>query len=182
MTVAQFDALFTAVMPRLRHRLVALMGNPHDADDLVQETYLRLSARARASTLAPQEHPYAYASATALNLLRDFWQRPARREHATDRLPEQGWDGGFAAREAEITAAALLRSLSPKEAAAVILVDLEGLSHDVAGERLGSHRGTVQRNRMRALAKMRAAFDAYETAGSAVTMSRGCGSHADRLR
>ncbi|WP_234311947.1 RNA polymerase sigma factor [Streptomyces griseus] len=164
MTAAEFDEAFTAVMPRLRRRLLALTGNPHDADDLVQETYLRLSRRARARTLARQQQPYAYTCAAALNLLRDLWRHPSRQERCTDRLPEQGWDGGFAIREAEAVATALLRGLSVKEAAAVILVDLEGLTHDMAGERLGAHRGTVQRNRMRGLAKMRAALGAYEPA------------------
>ncbi len=160
MTAAEFDEAFTAVMPRLRRRLLALTGNPHDADDLLQETYLRLSRRARAHTLTRQQQPYAYTCAAALNLLRDLWRHPSRQERCTDRLPERGWDGGFAGREAEAVTAALLRGLSPKEAAAVILVDIEGLTHDMAGERLGTHRGTVQRNRMRGLAKIRAALAA----------------------
>jgi len=159
MTAAEFDEAFTAVMPRLRRRLLALTGNPHDADDLLQETYLRLSRRARAHTLTRQQQPYAYTCAAALNLLRDLWRHPSRQERCTDRLPERGWDGGFASREAEAVTASLLRGLSPKEAAAVILVDIEGLTHDMAGEQLGAHRGTVQRNRMRGLAKIRAALD-----------------------
>lgn len=159
MSAGDFDAFFTADMPRLRRRLLALTGNPHDADDLLQETYLRLSRRARAQNLTRQQHPYAYACTVALNLLRDSWQHPSRREQTTDRLPEAGWDGGLASYEASSTTLALLSMLSEKEAAAVILVDLEGLSHDTAGERLGAHRGTVQRNRMRGLAKMRAALD-----------------------
>ncbi|MFF5754040.1 RNA polymerase sigma factor [Streptomyces longwoodensis] len=168
-TTDEFDAAFTALMPRLRHRLIALTGNPHDADDLLQETYLRLSRRARARTLARQQQPYAYACATALNLLRDHWRRPARRERCTDRLPEPSWDGGFARKEAEAVATALLRALSPKEAAAVILVDLEGLTHDLAAARLGAHRGTVQRNRMRGLAKIRAAVGAHGDRPAAVS-------------
>ncbi|MGM0355228.1 RNA polymerase sigma factor [Streptomyces sp. ECR3] len=156
MSATEFDASFTAYLPRLRRRLLALTGDPHEADDLLQETYLRLARRARERGLTRQRHPYAYTCAVALNLLRDSWARPSRRERATDRLPEAGWDGGLGSYEASATALALLRTLSEKEAAAVILVDLEGLSHDTAGERLGAHRGTVQRNRMRGLAKMRA--------------------------
>lgn len=158
MSPDEFDAVFTETMPRLRRRLLTLTGNPYDADDLLQETYLRLARRARGHTLARQQHPYAYACAAALNLLRDSWLRPSRREMCTDRLPEPRWDGGVERCEARSVAIALLSLLSPKEAAAVILVDLEGLSHDAAGERLGAHRGTVQRNRMRGLAKMRAAL------------------------
>jgi RNA polymerase sigma-70 factor (ECF subfamily) len=172
MTAAEFDEAFTAAMPRLRNRLLALTGNPYDADDLLQETYLRLSRRARARVLARQEHPYAYTCAAALNLLRDSWTRPSRREHCTDRMPEPSWDGGFAAREASVVTLALLRGLSPKEAAAVILVDIEGLTHDMAGERLGAHRGTVQRNRMRGLAKIRAALDAYERPSGPVSTTK----------
>ncbi|MFJ9153920.1 RNA polymerase sigma factor [Streptomyces sp. NPDC102270] len=158
MSPGDFDASFTADMPRLRRRLLALTGNPHDADDLLQETYLRLSRRARSQNLTQQQHPYAYTCAVALNLLRDSWQHPSRRERTTDQLPEAGWDGGLDSYEASATALALLGTLSEKEAAAVILVDLEGLTHDSAGERLGAHRGTVQRNRLRGLAKMRAAL------------------------
>ncbi|MET8029160.1 RNA polymerase sigma factor [Streptomyces avermitilis] len=165
MSPREFDASFTAAMPRLRRRLLAMTGNAHDADDLLQETYLRLSCRARAQTLTRQQHPYAYTCAVAFNLLRDSWLHPSRRERTTDRLPEAGWDGGLGSYEASATALALLSVLSPKEAAAVILIDLEGLSHDTAGQRLGAHRGTVQRNRMRALAKMRAALDARGTGG-----------------
>ncbi|WP_128379295.1 RNA polymerase sigma factor [Streptomyces cavernae] len=161
MTPEEFDTVFTAAMPRLRRRLLAMTGDPHDADDLLQETYVRLAHRAHTRRLARQRHTYAYTCVAALNLLRDSWQHSSRREQCSDRLPEQGWDGGLALREAESTVLDLLRSLSPKEAAAVILVDLEGLSHDTAGERLGAHRGTVQRNRMRGLAKIRTALGAY---------------------
>nr|WP_149180023.1 RNA polymerase sigma factor [Streptomyces sp. TRM49041] len=178
MTPAEFDAQFTAVMPRLRRRLLAMTGNPHDADDLLQETYLRLSRRARASSLSRQRHPYAYTCAAARNLLRDSWQHPSRRERCTDRLPEESWDGGLASREAEVATVALLSVLSPKEAAAVILVDIEGLTHDLAAERLGAHRGTVQRNRMRGLAKIRAALGSYETASRAVPRAKAAGGAA----
>ncbi|GAA4933067.1 RNA polymerase sigma factor [Streptomyces coeruleoprunus] len=175
MTPAEFDAAFTAAMPRLRRRLLALTGNPHDADDLLQETYLRLSRRARSHTLAHQRHPYAYTCAAAMNLLRDSWLHPSRRERCTDRLPEESWDGGLASREAEAAAIDLLRGLSPKEAAAVILVDLEGLTHDGAAERLGAHRGTVQRNRMRGHAKIRAALGSYGTAPGPVPSTKSDG-------
>lgn len=58
-TAAEFDEAFTAVMPKLRRRLLTMVGNPHDADDLLQETYPRLSAgpgpvlRPVRNTLAP---------------------------------------------------------------------------------------------------------------------------------
>ncbi|MFJ4617017.1 RNA polymerase sigma factor [Streptomyces sp. NPDC088812] len=161
MTPEEFDRAFTAAMPRLRRRLLALTGDPHDADDLLQDTYLRLARRAHARRLARQRHAYAYTCVAALNLLRDSWQQASRREVCCERLPDRGWDGGLALREAESAVVDLLRGLSAKEAAAVILVDIEGLSHDTAGIRLGTHRGTVQRNRQRALAKIRAALQAY---------------------
>lgn len=172
MSPDEFDAQFTAAMPRLRRRLLAMTGNPHDADDLLQETYLRLSHRARTRTLARQRHPYAYTCVAATNLLRDSWLHPSRRERCTDRLPEESWDGGLARREAEAATVYLLSGLSPKEAAAVILVDLEGLTHDLAAERLGAHRGTVQRNRMRGLAKIRAALASYETVPRPVPLTK----------
>ncbi|MEE1927524.1 sigma-70 family RNA polymerase sigma factor [Streptomyces sp. TRM 70351] len=160
MTESEFDEAFAAVMPRLRHRLLTVTGNPYDADDLVQETYLRLSARVRASRLTRPEAPYAYAVTAAVNLLRDSWRSPAHRERCTDQLPDRGWDGGVAACEWQLTLQALLDRLTPKEAAAVILIDVHGMSHDAAAQRLGTHRGSVQRNRQRALAKLRTALGA----------------------
>ncbi|WP_405764359.1 sigma factor-like helix-turn-helix DNA-binding protein [Streptomyces sp. NBC_01538] len=57
----------------------------------------------------------------------------------------------------------------------MILVDLEGLSHDDAGERLGTHRGSVQRNRTRARAKLRAHLTApaANTAGAVGAVAAG---------
>lgn len=52
----------------------------------------------------------------------------------------------------------MLQSLTVKEAVVVLLVDLDGHSLDEAAELLGVHKGTAQRNRMRAVAKLREAL------------------------
>ena len=58
-------------------------------------------------------------------------------------------------REAEWEATRLLGRLSERQAAAVLLVDLDGYTIDQAADILKVHRGTVSRARARALAALR---------------------------
>ncbi len=53
----------------------SLRLQPSDADDIVQDTWLRVIR----SSLADVEHPRAYLSRIALNLLRDRFRRDKRR-------------------------------------------------------------------------------------------------------
>ncbi|MGM1064468.1 RNA polymerase sigma factor [Saccharothrix sp. Mg75] len=153
--VAEFDAVFTGVLSRLYSRVAALVGNAVLADDLVQEVYVRLRATERRERrFVEHPNPYGYALTAAINLARSHWRSQRRL------VPlEDGWspavDGGMSDAEGRHDAARLLGSLSAKEAAVVVLVDLDGHTLDEAAELLGVHRGTAQRNRLRALTKLR---------------------------
>lgn len=63
------------------------------------------------------------------------------------------WQG---AAEGKEVVAGLLRHLTSKEASAMLLVDLADRTLEDSARLLGVHKGTVQRNRVRALAKLRA--------------------------
>lgn len=152
---AEFDEVFTRVLGRLYSRIAALVGSAALADDLVQEVYVRLRAtERRALRFVRHPNPYGYALATALNLARSHW-RSQRRLVPLEEAPSTPDDGGVADAEAQHEAMRLLRSLTVKEAAVVVLVDLDGYPLDEAARLLGVHKGTAQRNRMRALAKLR---------------------------
>ncbi|MEU6153530.1 RNA polymerase sigma factor [Actinosynnema sp. NPDC047251] len=153
--VTGFDAVFTGVSGRLYSRVASLVGSRALADDLVQDVYVRLrSTERRARRFVEHANPYGYALATAVNMARAHW-RSQRRLVPLDAAPHPSHDGGLRRAEAEHEAARLLHELTVKEAAVVVLVDLDGHTLDEAAALLGVHRGTAQRNRMRALAKLR---------------------------
>jgi RNA polymerase sigma factor (sigma-70 family) len=151
---SEFDAVFCDLLPRL-YRRAALLVEAATAEDVVHEAYLKLAVRPGRLTAHP--HPYAYAFATMVSVVRDDWRR-GRRQVPVANVSEDllgGVDGGLGWREAVWEARRLLDGLAPGEAAAVLLVDLDGYSIDQAADMLGVHRGTVARARGRGLDKLR---------------------------
>ncbi|WP_143091540.1 RNA polymerase sigma factor [Lentzea albida] len=141
------------LLPRLQRRVVQLVGDTHLGDDLVQEVYVRLkSSPRRQRGLLDHPNPYAYALTTAVNLARGRW-RAERRCVVRAEVDTGVCDGSPEDRE---FVAGLLRRLTGKEASAVLLVDIAGRTLEEASRLLGVHKGTVQRNRVRALAELRA--------------------------
>jgi RNA polymerase sigma-70 factor (ECF subfamily) len=163
-----FDEVFCPLLPRL-YRRAALLAGSHAAEDAVHEVYLKLVAGPQRFLAHPE--PYAYAFAALVSTVRDAYRRGSRQvltaEIGGGRDPgggaggaagggwDRGWDGGFEARAAELEAVRLLGRLTVQQAAAVILVDLDGYTIDQAAEILRLHRGTVSRARLRALDKLR---------------------------
>ena len=150
----EFDAVFCGLLPRL-YRRAALLTGEDAAADVVHEAYLKLVARPGRLTAHPQ--PYAYAYATMVSVVRDGWRRGRRQMPVAEFGADLhvGVDGGLGWREAVWEARRLLDGLPPGEAAAVLLVDLDGYTIDQAADMLGVHRGTVARARGRALDKLR---------------------------
>ncbi|WP_406282304.1 RNA polymerase sigma factor [Embleya sp. NBC_00896] len=152
-----FDALFCGLLPRLYRRAVLLAGEGC-AEDAVHEAYLKLARRP--DRLLGHPEPYAYAFRALVSVTRDMW-RARSRQVLLPEPPEPGAraassaDDPIARREAEWEAVRMLGSLPAKQAAAVLLVDLDGYTIDQAAEILGVHRGTVSRSRERALARLR---------------------------
>jgi RNA polymerase sigma factor (sigma-70 family) len=147
---ARFDQIFCELLPRLYRRAVLLVG--HDAaEDVVHDAYLKLSARPRGLVGHPE--PYAYAFSALVSVSRDG-RRRGRRQIVTDAVPDGGYDA-FEMASAGWQAHWLLAKLTTRQAAAVVLVDLDGYTLDQAAAILGVHRGTVSRARSRALAALR---------------------------
>lgn len=163
----EFDRVFCALLPRL-YRRARLLTNEGIAEDAVHEAYLKLSGKPQRFLAHPE--PYAYAFCALVSVLRDGWRRNSGRftstlvvEDIEDIAGHSG--GGIRRREAELEAVRLLSKLSRRQAAAVLLVDLDGYTLDQAAEFLGVHRGTVARARARALALLRAELET-ETVGN----------------
>jgi len=153
-SLEEFNVEFLKVLPRLYRRAVFLAGAAR-AEDAVHDAYLKLSARPERLVHHPE--PYAYAFAAVVSAIRDTVRRTGR-QVLVEQVPEGPGDssaGPIELREAEWEAARLLGRLSERQAAAVLLVDLDGYTIDQAAAILKVHRGTVSRARARALAALR---------------------------
>ncbi|MFB6667121.1 RNA polymerase sigma factor [Streptomyces parvus] len=151
---ARFDDLFTQLLPQLYRRSRSLSAAHHRAEDAVHDTYLKLSARPR--SFLDHAHPYAYACSALLSVTRDAWRREQRTvPNGEVEVVPAAREEGPEARLAELMTLRLLRSLTERQARAVILVDIEGHTLDDAARQLGLHRGTVAQLRRRALESLR---------------------------
>jgi RNA polymerase sigma factor (sigma-70 family) len=156
---ARFDRLFVTSMPELARRMLRLGASGWEAEDLVNDLYLRLRCAPGARrAVVTHPNPAGYLRRAAANLWYDRWKQYRQRQRLFDRLVVQAevvWDGGVDRWENHILVENALQHLSSVEATTVILVDLCGVTLDRAAEILGVHRGTVHRNRLRALERMR---------------------------
>lgn len=130
-----------------------LSGRDADVEDLVQETLLAIHNK-RAS-YSPSLPYTAWLHAIARYRLIDFLRRQGRREVVPlDDLPELGIDDDSDAVHAGIDIDRLLDGLPAKQAAAIRLTRIEGLSIREASERTGQSEPSVKVNVHRGLARL----------------------------
>src|SRR5215467_1698290 len=118
----QFDALFVSTLPTLYSRVLAHVQTRDDADETIQEVYLRLRATSARQTFVSHPNPVGYLVVAAVNLLRDQWRWRQRTRAINVRLHagESGCsDGGIEERESGVHLRSLLECLNRKEAAAI---------------------------------------------------------------
>ncbi len=153
---AAFIALYDATADRLRHYLVAMLGASADADDVLQETFLRLARDRR--RLTEIDDPIAFAFAVARNEARR-WLDSRRRRSATtaaarDLFVEADSDDP-SAREAAEDAALALAALSISDREIVELKLFAGLTFREIAAIVGRPLGTVASRHQAALGRMR---------------------------
>jgi len=150
-----------------------LLGDPADAEDAAQETFLRLY---RALHRLRPERPVApYLNHIAVNVCRDFGRRRGRRreqplepvlpgEPSSGDPPDPRADPATDAATAELRrhAAAALESLPFKQRAALVLRELHGLSTRQVAAALGATETTVRSHVSRARLALRERLAALE--------------------
>ena len=142
-----------ALIPIVRRVVAARVQDPPTAEDLVQETLVRVLAA------APRVEPgmlESYAIVTARNVVASLWRerdRHRRNQHrVVDLLPEETHDDGLVAREEQSAVVQALARLSERERDTLLAHEVAGQeTRSLAGE-LGSTAGAVaaQLNRTRA--------------------------------
>jgi RNA polymerase sigma-70 factor (ECF subfamily) len=144
---------------RLAYRL---SGNPHDAEDLTQETFIRVF-RSLASYKPGTFEGWLHRITT--NLFLDMVRHRSRLRVGalpddSERIPGRGPEPEqvYADTHLDPELQTALDELAPEFRAAVVLCDVEGLSYEEIGATLGVKLGTVRSRIHRGRAALRAAL------------------------
>lgn len=154
---------------RLAYRL---SGDAHDAEDLTQETFIRVF-RSLSSYKPGTFEGWLHRITT--NLFLDMVRRRGRLRmeglpEDTDRLPGGGPEPERVFSETHLDPAlqGALDALPPEFRAAVVLCDVEGLSYEEIATTLGVKLGTVRSRIHRGRQALRAALETPRDAGTLV--------------
>jgi RNA polymerase sigma-70 factor (ECF subfamily) len=152
----EFEAFFLEHHEPLFRALWLVTRNRHEAEEIMQDAFLRLLERWE--TVQAAENPQGYLYRTAMNVFRSRLRRAAvALRKAVYQLPQDDQLAEIEAREAVVRA---LAPLPARQRAAVVLMDLLDLSSEQAGEALGIRPVTVRVLAARGRASLREALDA----------------------
>lgn len=150
-----FETFFLEHHESLFRALWLVTHNRHEAEEIMQDAFLRLLERW--PTVQAAGNPEGYLYRTAMNLFRSRLRRAAvALRKAVHSLPQ---DDQLAEVEARETVVRALAPLPARQRAAVVLVDVLGLSSEQAGEALGIKPVTVRVLAARARARLKEALD-----------------------
>jgi len=162
-----FEEMVTPHLDPLYRTALRLTGRPQDAEDLVQETYLR--AWRSLHTYRPGTNPKAWLFRILHNAHIDRYRASTRTVQTVDEM--EGQDPAFVVQEtpesvvlsgvmdAEVRQA--LMALPEVFRSCLILADLEGFSYQEIADILGIPRGTVMSRLFRGRRAMRRALMNY---------------------
>jgi RNA polymerase sigma-70 factor (ECF subfamily) len=137
---ARFDTFFQEEHERLFKALFFVTGQRQDAEELMQDAFLRLWERwDRIDTI---DDPTAYLFRVALNGFRMRRRRAATAIRRT--LPVREEPDVFVEAEMRADVRQLLLGLTPRQRAALLLVDLLGYPSEQAARILGVRASTVR--------------------------------------
>jgi RNA polymerase sigma-70 factor (ECF subfamily) len=138
---AEFDDFYTASFERITGQVYAMIGNRDEAQECVQEAFVRAWAHRR--KLDRAEHPEAWVRTTAYRLAVSRWRRTVRGRRPADRAVGPATQSA-APSEAHVALVAALKQLPEAQRQALVLHHIADLPvHDVARE-VGAPEGTVK--------------------------------------
>ena len=135
-----FEAFFEREARTLFRRLCAVTGDASEAEEIMQDAFLALWERWE--RVGAMDDPTGYLYRTSMNVFRKRGRRAAlaiRRRLAL--VPDPA---PFADIDEQQDVVAALRELSPRQRAAVVLLDVLDYSSEDAGKALGITAGTVR--------------------------------------
>ncbi len=145
-----FDELYAASYQRLVGSVFLVTGDLAEAQDAVQEAFVRALARWR--RVATMDHPEGWVRRVAVNLAISRWRRSRNavtawtRREDPDVVPGPGPDA--------VALAAALRELPARQRAAIVLHHVADLRVEDVAAQLGVPAGTVKSDLSRGRAAM----------------------------
>lgn len=128
-TTASFESFFEDQRTRLLRALYLLTGNAQEAEELMQDAFLAVWERW--DRVGLMEDPTGYLYRTAMNRHRSKLRRVTRAARKVVGAAETG--DMFAAADERDAVARALAALSPRQRAAVVLIELLGYGSAEAG-------------------------------------------------
>ena len=152
----EFDEFVLAAAPRLRRTAALMLGNRHDAEDIVQDALVRVMRR----WPNVRDAPYAYATQTVVNLTRDGWRRRLRRGVAVPLTDYPTGHDSMAGVDQRLSLLSAMARLPDRQRAALVLRYWEALSEHEIADALGCSPNTVKTHIARGLARLREGAEA----------------------
>jgi len=150
----QFVEFVRSRSPALYRYAYLLIGNAHDADDLVQEALIRL--RGAWGRVHRKDDPIGYTRTTIARLHVSVWRR-RHRESVVATVPDTAVDeDGFGHTARRMAVVRALAALPPRQRAVIVLRFYEHQTEEEIATALGISRGTVRSQASRAVEKLRA--------------------------
>jgi RNA polymerase sigma factor (sigma-70 family) len=150
-----FETFFEQTHQRLFGGLCLVTGNHHEAEEIMQDAYLKLWERW--DRVIGMEDPSGFLFRTAMNGFRSRYRRASVALRKRVSLAPNVDD--LAAVEDRDEVVRILRPLSPAERAAIVLTTMFGYSSEEAGRLLGVKAATVRSHATRARAGARASLE-----------------------
>jgi len=141
MNEAEFDEFYTSSFARVTGQVHALIGDRDEAQECVQEAFVR--AWAHRGKLSRAEHPEAWVRTTAYRLAVSRWRRTRLARRPADRalspaLRTEATD------ETRVAIMAALARLPESQRRALVLHHLCDLSVEAVAREVGAPEGTVK--------------------------------------
>ena len=152
-----FQQIVDATSQKLVRLGARIMGNQADAEDVVQEAYVKAYRALTAGEFDRRASLNTWLYRIVVNGAIDAKRSRKRRAEASDEQVDPGWDGAARA-EARLALSELddwLRALPADQRAALVLQSMEGLNNTEIAKILGVSEGAVEQRLVRARAALR---------------------------
>lgn len=152
---ASFEAFFEDTYQRLFGGLCLVTGNRHEAEEIMQDAYLKLWERW--DRVPDMDDPSGFLFRTAMNLFRSRYRRARLGLRRRTSLAPSADDLAIVEDRDEVVR--ILRQMSPAERGSIVLTTMFGYSSEDAGRILGVKAATVRSHAARARAGAQATME-----------------------
>jgi RNA polymerase sigma-70 factor, ECF subfamily len=152
-----FQQIVDATSQRLVRLGARIMGNQADAEDVVQEAYVKAYRSLTSGEFERRSSTNTWLYRIVVNGAIDAKRSRKRRAESSDEQVDLGWDGSAFA-EARLALSELddwLRALPADQRAALVLQSMEGLNNTEIAKIMGVSEGAVEQRLVRARAALR---------------------------